>query len=277
MFDLRYSGIFAVTAFILSLLIGLVSRATMPMLIIRPLIFAAIFFALSALIKLIVGWKLPELLEDSADEDGFRPGSRINILEGDVPTDSSSLTEGFISGALGSVSTGARPDESEDNLGDISELARRSSFSPSAGGNVPVMESIPGVDQNAKELYNDNGGPGDSIAPDFSNMFSPDPSFEAPAGGQARGAGTGSGTGPAAVQKPRAVFDSDESLPDLDSMAEAFMSGSSDEKEEASEYSAPSSSRRPASSKKTPEWTQDFNAKDIAMGLRTVLSKEKEG
>jgi len=274
MFDLRYSGIFAVIAFVLSLLIGVVSRTTMPMLIIRPLIFAVIFFVLSAFIKILVGWKLPELLEDSADEVGLGPGSRINILEDDVPSDSSALTEGFISGALGPVSSGARPDESEDDLGDISELSRRSSFSPAAGESISAGENFSGIDQNAKERYTDIGGPSDSAVPDFSNMFRPDPLFDAPAGGQARAAVTG--TGGNAGPKKNVVFDSDESLPDLDSMAEAFMTGSSDQEEEASEFSPPSSPRRPASSNKAPKWTEDFNPKEIAMGLRTALNKDKE-
>jgi hypothetical protein len=58
-------------------------------------------------------------------------------------------------------------------------------------------------------------------------------------------------------------------------MAGAFMSNSSNEEFGANEYSAPSP-RKP-SSNKAPQWTEDFNAKEIAMGLRTVLSKDKEG
>jgi len=284
-FDLRFSGIFAVIAFILSLLIGLVSRATMPMLIIRPSIFAVIFFVFAAFAKILVGRFLPELLEERADEDIFSPGSRVNILEGDSPADSSAMTEGFISGALGPSpvsATGAKPDESDDGLGDISELSRRISFSQGAGGSGTPIESISGVDQNVKELYTDDGGSGDSAAPDFSNMFTPDPAFDAPSGGQAKSAGKGAGTRPGTVASvaPKAggSFDSDEVLPDLDSMAEAFMSGSSDEEQGAAEYSAPGPSRKPASSSnKAPDWTKEFNAKDIAMGLRTVLNKEKEG
>lgn len=287
MFDLRLSGIFALTAFLLSLMIGLVSGATMPMLIVRPLIFAVVFFAFAAFIKIVVGRFLPELMEDSVDMDDFSPGSRINILEGDGPSDSTAMTEGFVSGALGPAPTaGAKPDDSEDGLGDISELSRRSLFSPSAEARMPAGESFMGVDQNAKERYTDSGGPGDAPVPDFSNMFTPDPSFEAHSGGQVRatGTGAGSGIGPASVASaaPKAggSFDSDDTLPDLDSMAEAFMSDSSEEEQGGgtSEYSSPGSPRRPASSsKKAPEWTQDFNPKDIAMGLRTVLSKEKEG
>jgi len=272
-FDLRFNGIFAVTAFVLSLLIGLVSRSTMPMLIIRPLIFAVIFFALSAFVKILVGRFLPELLDDSAYEDDFKPGSRVNILEDDNLSYSSAVTDGFVAGTIGGSPSGAKPDDSEDNLGDISELSTRNFFSSAAGENNLAGEGISGIDQNAKDGYTDSGGAGDSAVPDFSKMFSPDPSFEAPSGGQARAASTSAG----ASVKTRAVFDSDETLPDLDSMAEAFMSDSSNEEQAANEYSAPSSVRRPASSNKAPKWTEDFNAKEIAMGLRTALSKDKEG
>ena len=274
MFDLRFSGIFTAAAFVLSLLIGFVSRSTMPMLVIRPLIFAVIFFALSALIKILVSWKLPELLGGSTEEDGNKPGSKINILEDDAPSDSPAITEGFISGALGPVSAGARPDDSDDDLGDISELSRRIFSSQAAGGNIPDGESIPGIDQNAKERYTDNGGLSNTVVPDFSNMFSQGSSFEVPTGGQAKAADTGARA--SAGARTRGGGDSDEDLPDLDSMAEAFMSGSSDEEQGASEHSAPSSSRK-SSSDKTPKWTEDFNAKEIAMGLRSVLNKDKEG
>jgi hypothetical protein len=260
--DLKFSGIFAGIMFFLSLLIGFISRATMPMLIIRPLIFAVIFFVLSAVIKILISRFLPELLEGSAGGGSSRPGSRIDILEDDGASDSSAMAEGFVSGALGQVPAGARPDDSEDGLGDISELSRRISSSLDAGENTPAGESIPGIDQNEKESYTDNGGSSDSIAPDFSNMFSAG-SSDAPAGGQAKAAGAGAKTP-----------DSDDALPDLDSMAEVFMSGSPDDGQGASERSTPGLSRR---SDKTPKWTEDFDAKEIAMGIRSVLKKDKEG
>ena len=280
MFDLRLSGIFGVTAFILSFVIGLVSRLTLPMLIIRPLIFAVIFFALSAFVKILISRFLPELLEDSTDEDGLTPGSRINILEDDGPSLTSAAPEGLTNLASAQVTVGAKPDDSDDGLGDISDLSRRNIFSQPDEGNISAMGSIlGGIDQNAKERYNDNGGSSDPIVPDFSKMFSPEPSSiePPPAAGKAKAAAAGKAPN-VAIKTVESAFNSDEALPDLDSMAEAFTSDSSDEEQEASEPSAPSSPRRAASSsKKAPEWTEDYDPKDIAMGLRTVLSKDKEG
>jgi len=266
-YDLKYSGIFAVAAFVLSLLIGLLSRSTMPMLIIRPLIFAAIFFALAAFIKILISRHLPELLENAAsDDDALKPGSRINILEDEIPADSSALAEGFISGALSQASAGAKPDDSEDDLGDISELSKRSALYSAAEG------SLTGIDQNAKEEYTDKGGLVDSVEPDFSNLFG----TEASASSQERAAGTAANTSVKASAKKGGGANSDEDLPDLDSMAEAFTSESSGQGSEASEYSGADFLKKP-SSDKAPKWTEDFDAKEIAMGLRTVLKKDKEG
>jgi hypothetical protein len=263
-FDLKYGGIFAGTAFFLSLVIGIVSRSTMPMLVVRPLIFAVLFFAITAFGKILVSRYLPELMEGSApDDDDFKPGSRINILEDDGPSDSSAVTEGFVSGALGQVPTGAKPDDSEDDLGDISELSKRSAYNPVNERPIP---GISGIDQNVKEQYTDNGEMSDSVKPDFSKIFSPESPLKASATSQAK-----------AGAKTEGIHNSDEALPDWDSMAGAFMSGSSNDEPEANEYIAPGSFKKSSSAKKAPEWTEDFNAKEIAMGLRTVLNKDKEG
>jgi len=251
-FDLKQSGIFAAIAFVFSFIIGLISRSIMPMLIIRPLIFAAIFFALSAMVKILISRFLPELMGDgSMDDGGLKPGSMINIME----EDSSSLAEGFISGAL-SQASGAKPDDSEEDLGDISELSKRLAFSPAGEG------TLSGVDQNEKEQYTDMGSSSDSVEPDFSNMFGTGAS--ASSQGKTASAKTGGGSGLG------------EDLPDLDSMSGAFMTESSDLGSEAGGNSVPAP-KKPSSSKKAPEWTGDFNAKEIAMGIRSVLKKDKEG
>ena len=275
MFNLKYNGIFAITAFILSLLIGLVSRSTMPMLIVRPLIFAILFFAITAFGNILVSRFLPELLEDRiSDEDSAKPGSSINILEDDSQPYSAVVPDGFLS-ASGQASAGATPDDSEDDLGDISELSKKIAFSAVAG------ETDTGIDQDAKESYTGEGGSGDSVEPDFSNMFGSGSPLEASASSQEKAAGTGAKASAnagakASTKSAKREGNSDEALPDLDSMAEAFMSESSNEGSEANEYSGPVSPKK-SSSNKAPKWTEDFNAKEIAMGLRSVLKKDKEG
>jgi len=141
----------------------------------------------------------------------------------------------------GQIFSGALPDSSEDGLGNISDLASKASSS------AQTREGIsPGMDQNAED--------------DYTESESADTS---------RGSWGGSGES--------ADFGG-EVLPDFDSMAGAFITGSSDEEKETKDYSTPAPVRKPLSGGgKAPSWAGDFNAKEIAMGLRTVLSKDKEG
>jgi len=280
---MRYSGVFAGIAFALSFLIGIISRSSMPMLIIRPLIFAVLFFAITTLGSVLISRFLPELMEGGIpDEDDLSPGSKVNILEDDGQPDSPETPELFVAmSSSDEASAGAKPDDSDDDLGDISELSERSAVYAVAGG------SVPGIDLDAKEGYTEKGESSGSIVPDFSNMFGTESHFEVPADGQERAAGAAAKAGVDAGAKStsarnvgaktRGGSNSDDSLPDLDSMAGAFMSAPSDEGTEDSGFSVSALSAKPSSSKKAPEWTGDFNAKEIAMGLRSVLNKEKEG
>ena len=257
MFNFKISGIAAAAAFILSFLIGLISHSIMPMLLVRPLIFAAVFFGISAFIHILVSHFLPELLEGSAPGSGpeILSGSQINIVEGD----SDGTAMDYSSGALSSAAApglnlmGAMPDDSSDDLGDISALTGAAGFAK-----APMSDQDPltaekgiseGMDHNAKNGYTQNGG-------------MPDLAADA---GESRRAGMG-------------MFgDSEEPLPDLDSMAGAFTSNFSEEESDAADFSAPAASKKASSKAKGAEWSGDFNAKDIAMGLRTVLNKDKVG
>ena len=244
--NFKFSGIIAGVAFIFSFLLSLISRSTMPMLLFKPLLFAFIFFAISILVKVAASHFLPELMEESDfGEDPYRPGSRVDITD----DDSLDYSSGTLSGPSGESATaapgfsfmGARPDDSEDGIGDISDLARKSTFTPSIVG-----EAHMGMDQNTEEGYTDEGG-------GRSNQV------KAPKTGGLE------------------VLSTDETLPDLDSMAGVFMSSSSNEEPEEEERPTHSHHPRKPSSSSAPAWTEDFNAKEMAQGLRTVLSKEKEG
>jgi hypothetical protein len=273
--NLRVSVIFAGAAFLLSFLIGFVNKSTMPILIIRPLIFAFVFFAISVSIKILVDRYLPELFEPLDPEtDDIRPGSRIDITE----DNSQDLPETFSSNLYrqGQPAMGAKPDDSEDALGDISELSRVSAYSRGIGG-----DTSRGMDQNTEDRYTDGGdltgfkisggeeslfGEGDFGETQINTGSSVEQSQQSRSPQKATGSGS-------------PVFsNSDDSLPDLDSMAGAFAvtthGGGGDENTDYSDSDIP---RKPSSSKKAPEWTGDFNPKEIAMGIRTALSKDKEG
>ena len=290
MFNLKLSGIIAGIAFLLSFLIGILSRTTMPMLILRPLFFAVIFFIISALIYILLRTFLPELLENDVPQtdSGLLPGSRINITEGDTPdfppafNQSSDLdealgsTQGFSQDdtqrdSLGStqelsqgpaappqkhVFIGALADDSEDGIGNITDLMGKYAAPEPAGS--PPLETL---DQNAQDGYTkagDMGGiPKSGQMDQFGSGFNAD--------------GAAEGVGQSGI--PGSV----DVLPDLDSMAGAFMPASMGKETDTANYSVSAPSKKPLPGRKNKEWAGDFNAKDMAAGLRTIINKEKEG
>jgi hypothetical protein len=262
--NLRISGIIAVAAFVLSFLIGTMSRASMPILIVRPLIFALLFFVVSALINMAVLRFLPELLEANQENESFDPvpGSRIDITEGDSP---SSSIPSFMA------------DSSEDGLGNISDLLQ--------GGNAPPAQA--GMDQNKTDGYNKagemvdfSGSPLEAPDPPSSSEMPPwtGVNFAGSTGTSAGGIQDAPSESPARDKALPEVFSgSEDVLPDLDSMAGAFSSFADEEEGDTIEYSVSTPSSKSSSSKNAPDWTGDFNPKDMAKGLQTVLKKDKEG
>lgn len=245
MFNFKTSGIIAGAAFILSLLIAFASGSRMPMLILKPLLFAVLFFVIPGLVRMLAEHFLPELTEEggySGGESEFLPGSRVNIMEGDAEEVAQTLNvPAFMA---------ARQDDSEETLGNISDLMKGVSLSRAAVGENPA-----GMDQNTENGYTKAGELGElPAADDTSPRRTPAPSSAYP-------------------------FETGDLLPDLDSMAGVFASGSSPREAapETTEYSVSAPRKRPSQNSKAQAWAGDFNAKDIAAGLRTVLSKDKEG
>ena len=271
MFNLRIGGIVAGAAFVLSFLIGLVSGSGMPMLLLRPLVFAVLFFVIAGIVYFLVMHFLPELTErgDSREELTLRPGSRIDITEGDItPGD---VAPGAVLPAMQPpvpprMFPGAQADESEEGLGNISDLVGGSTAFPASEGGAQA-----GMDQNAQDSYTGDDGIRSFSAPEpwspatqpvFSGGTDPAPSREAFEPRDIPAAGASSSV---------------DSLPDLDSMAGAFMPASGDSETDTTDFSVSTPSPRSSSSNKAPAWAGDFNAKELASGLRTILNKEKEG
>ena len=272
MFNLRISGIVAGAAFVLSFLIGLITCSGMPMLLLRPVIFAFLFFILANAVYFLVNQFLPELTErGSPDEDlTLRPGSRIDITEGDISPGDVAPGAAFSGPVPPRAFAGAQADESEEGLGNITDLVGRRAVSPVSEG-----EASPGMDQNAEDSYTKDDGIGSFSAPE---PWSPvvQPRFSG---------GSGTDDTPAASREtfeargiPAAgASPAVDLLPDLDSMAGAFLPASGDSEPDAVDYSVSTPSPKPSSSSKAPAWAGDFNAKELASGLRTILNKEKEG
>ena len=266
--DLKIGGIAAAVAFGLSFLIGLVSRSTMPFLIVWPLVFAAIFFVLCVAAKFLFGQFLPELLEDdSGSNSGLFPGSVVNIMEGDTNQDEFSSDAQGSGGSLWQSPNAARPDDSDKSIGDITTLAEvvarnKSVYKEATAG------AAEGLDQNLENGYTALGE-----LEKFSQS-SPLMDFEAPASGAADSSPPHAAAKPAKSRSHALNSDSEDSLPDLDSMAGVFTSSSAEEEPETASYSEPDRKRKSANRDQSLEG--DFSPKDIAEGIRTVLRKDKE-
>jgi hypothetical protein len=222
-FNFKLGGIVAGIAFILSLLIGLLSRTILPTLIIRPLIFAALFFIIANLIYMLINRYLPELLEHDAGpkEEIIMPGSQIDIME-DNPTVPGSIY--------------ARPDDSEESMGDISSLVNSPAGSR-ARESTPTL-NFEGIDQSSQNEYTEQGN------------------------SSAASGGGGS-------------FDM---LADLESLAGAFVSSSVEKAEVTEEYDGLADGlvpARAASGNKPSKMEGDFDPKEMAQGIRTILKKEE--
>ena len=277
MINLRTSSVIAGAAFVLSLLIGVVSRIPMPILLIRSMIFMVLFFIVSTAISLIISHFLPELLEN--DEYGGKDdlslvGSHIDITEGDTSGGSPHAAHVFM---------GAQADDSDGDLGNISHLMG------GGGGNKPLGEGPAiGMDQNSKIDYTNKGRV--ASEPGLSSSFDPlstlDSLLFSGGGNSGEDAFPSVSEKPAAPEKPVVteqrkalpkITDSDGVLPDLDSFAGAFLSPVSDEEMDTADFSVSAPAKKPSSRSKGGEWAEDLNAKDMAAGLRTVLIKDKEG
>jgi hypothetical protein len=249
MFDVKISVIAAGIAFIVSFLLGLLNGASLPFLIIRPLIFGVLFFVIAAIVYFLVSHFLPELLDGELPEsieagNALSPGSRINITE-EEPAGMPFYTT--------HAAPAAQADNSENGLGDISNLLKTGR----AAG--PAETGYPGLDQSDEDGYTK--------------------SEAVHAGVQNNGGFTGSGSAaPKTVTVTVTVPDSEESmdmLPDLDTMARAFLPDSGEDKADTTEYSTSDDPlKRPAAGSRGRKMEGDFNPQDLAAGIRTILKKE---
>jgi hypothetical protein len=64
-------------------------------------------------------------------------------------------------------------------------------------------------------------------------------------------------------------------LPDLDSMARAFLPNDGEDEADTTEYSTSDGPlKRPAAGARGQKMEGDFNPKELAAGIRTILKKE---
>ena len=249
MFNVKW-GLFAggaacALAFVTSLLMGQV-----PLLIalLRALCFAAVFFGIGFGVRILISAFIPELLfagspekkDNDIVENVFKtetPGSQIDVTVDDLP--------------IPTVDTsGAALPDTESNaqgaveVGDITDL---------------IAGKTKDVDQDDTNGYNNDEG------------FAPDGPGDMPLDFSAFTAGTG------AVSGKSSESEAEKNLPmgETDSMMDVFalFSDDSDFKEDESVFVP----ERKVSSNKPEKLEGDFNAKELAAGIRTVLEKGKRG
>ena len=223
MFNFKISGIAAGTAFVLSLVIGLFSGSGFLIPLLRALIFAIIFFALSCLIFWLLAQFLPDLLSSPEDDLGFPvSGSRVDIS-----------VDGPVSGAFPA-----------DNSESVDDIAGRPSALPKAASSL--------LDQEGNAGYNEEGGV--------------DGDLEAVSDGEAMGAGS---------EMPGRSR-SAATLPDIGEVSENIPGSAADvENIEEIGFDSPEPRRPKSSSKKSD--MGDFNPKELAQAIQTVLKRDDKG
>jgi hypothetical protein len=298
----KIGSVAAVSGFVLSLIVGLVfGNGTAA--IVRALVFAVFFFILVNILFVIVRRFLPELLEFDLQPNGdFRPGSRVNIVEGggsgtmlggEAGLESLGSRQGQDEGDTGSA---AEPDLSSDRFYyDESDGADRGAVggtpsgfdaapfsgpgrSPDSDGILPGGVSSPALDQRGEDDYNEKRNASDS-------------------GGESLAARTdGAKLPPRPMSREDAALPDDNSsvdvLPDFEAMSQAFLASTRDAGAAGTEDETtgqtddlfrlsvtgqePDPSSQYYTGNKPVEMEGDFPPKQIAQAIQTVLKRDEQ-
>jgi hypothetical protein len=245
LFDIKLGVGAAGAAFILSLLVGLVSGAGFIIVLVRALVFAALFFGLSFGAQKLLALFVPELLGlpgAQEVEPDSEIGSRIDVVVGDE-------TEGpTIEGSVAAEAPRKRAVIEDDEGEEAEEIA---GFLPEdgIGGAAAAATDEVGLDQGSEGRYTEKRDT-DGVA----NTFG------------------GKGVEPAL---PSGLIDDVDVLPDLDSMSDSFVSPLVEEATERS--SAESFSPRLSSASRSSETGGDFDPREMAAAIQTILKRDQKG
>ena len=274
MFNIKWGGVAAAAAFVLAFALSLIlGQTNLPVALLRAVIFAAVFFALGIAAWMLINTFIPELLSTANTGDiathlfsTGTAGSRVNITVDD--TQNAALPEQARGASGGS-----------DDVGDFNEL-----FTP--------KEDSRDIDQNLGTGYTEEGEAGEfaAVTERFSGEtegFAADPEEFSSAFGD-----DGLNDGGEENEEEPGDFSMDFSAFVPGGLGEGGEGGGDDVKAGESEpdmdsfsffpeaagstsYDEPPPERK-ASGNKPMKLEGDFNAKEIAAGLRTVLEKDKK-
>ncbi|MDR2374946.1 MAG: hypothetical protein LBD96_00750 [Treponema sp.] len=256
MFNIRWSGVAALAAFIISLTLGFLVRAHVLVILLRAFGFAAAFFFLAALVWRLVNRYLPELLQSPLPQDiplmqGFENGSRVNITVGDgeIPHDAAVPPETASGESVGNIVDLMRAGPSvRENTGPLPAAPPAQETAAPSEFQFTAPAAAEGMDQSPPARYTEERE-GVSAAPN-----------PVPTGGISGVSGLGDLSGGV------------ESLPDLDALAGTFLSSGAAEEEAVSNPA--SSSGGEYRSKKGKEVGEDFNPKELASAIQTILKRD---
>ncbi|GHU47148.1 hypothetical protein FACS1894200_02060 [Spirochaetia bacterium] len=227
MFNLKFSCLAAGLACVLSILIGLISGASLFIVFARALGFGALFFVVSAVIGILISKFIPELLVPQELGMPGQIGSKVDVTVGED-------TETYSNAAL------PFEDDSDEDLGNLDSLA-----------DIQKQDTR-GLDQSEQTPYTNSADEGTATsavqAASFDDFGTSD-------------------------------LDSMDVLPDLEDMAKAFLH--SDETDEDSDDSIgavvldETEAKRPSQFSKGKNPAGNFNPKDMAAALQTMLKKDK--
>lgn len=253
--NFKWGLLAGIAAFIISFTLGLISGVNIAIVIIRAVIFFLAFLVLGSGINLLINNYFPEILmeggEETAKETQERPGSRVNITLG---SGEYALPEQDVAAS------------GTQQLGNINELI---------SGSYKASAAPQGIDRKGEDGYNDY---------QESSRFSKGWEGSSDDVPEAESADDGVMSGKPASM-PSFMNDSMGmgELMDFDAMAMAFSSGSPAPAEPSAIDSDIMSSgggmefaAAPPSKSGAPQTLQgDFNPKELAEGIRTVLSKDR--
>lgn len=243
MFDPKISAVAAGAAFILSFLIGLLSGAGFVFVLVRALIFAAIFFILTSVAYWLITQFIPELMNTSA------PGAEAAIDE----------------------ALGQNVDLSVD---DEQELSYKAGYDTVTDSEEEVPDSIL---ENRKNNQDDTIlGTGDMETPDddASGTFSSPLDQNGIEGYTEKDMSESEYSG-ASPALPLDVTEDVDALPDLESMSDSFISpigeeseNDDDKHESVSLYSGTKTSGGPDGA---------FDPREMASAIQTILKRDQKG
>jgi hypothetical protein len=252
--NLKWPGIAAGTGLLLSLFVGIISGANFPAALIRAFIFGAVFFALAALAWFLINKFLPDLL--SLSTGGLNaPGSRVDISLDDSQTVSAAIP------GRGSAQSASPADEEAEDIGNIADLLN---------GNVQAKEAAPTPGYSG--LAGEQAGPDSGVQAENAAPYTRDFGVS---GGNNSGMDQNSDNDYTKTEgwaPGGGNLDSADALPDLDSMAGSFVP-SAEEAAETTPDSAPHAPKRSGSGK-GQSMGGDFNPKELASAIQTILSKD---